>query len=162
MDIELDISLHRRESDGTQRRRTSSHEKEACNQDNSGNNIFYEADVRFQLPRNGHDKHFKFNAVEEFLAERMSPRLSMGSADQSKGLHGLTTNANALQNRPIVEMSANLLAASSCINTQRAPRRFSFFSSKCGSTVDAADIGDLVPPGDSFYSLFETGPTKDI
>ncbi|PVH92986.1 Mg2+ transporter protein [Periconia macrospinosa] len=62
----------------------------------------------------------------------------------------------------MVERSANLPAASSCVNTQRKPRRFSFFSSKRGSTVDAADIGDLVSPGESFHSLFDTGPTKGI
>lgn len=167
-ETELDISLYRRASDGTESRRPCSREMEACNQNNSGNNFFCESDVCFQSPANGHDKYFKFNTLEEFVAERTSPQLRMSSANQSKGLHRLgrrsysATNADIIQNRPMAERSANLPAASSCVNTKRQPRRFNFFSSKRGLTVDAADIGDLVSPGESFHSLFDTGPTNGI
>lgn len=116
---------------------------EAYNQDNSGNYIFYEADVCFQSPGNGHD---------EFVAERTSLQLSMSSADQSKSLHSFGRGIR----------SANLPATSSYVNTEREPRRFSFFSSERGSTVDATDIRDLVSPGESFYTIFDTGPTKGI
>ncbi|KAK2873353.1 hypothetical protein FQN49_002406 [Arthroderma sp. PD_2] len=42
------------------------------------------------------------------------------------------------------------------------PHRFSFFSSEFESTVHAAEIGDLVLPGDSFRDLFQLGPEGGV
>ncbi|KAF3479798.1 magnesium transporter ALR1 [Arthroderma uncinatum] len=42
------------------------------------------------------------------------------------------------------------------------PHRFSFFSSEFESTVHAAEIGDLVLPGDSFRDLFQLSPDGGV
>ncbi|KAI9817308.1 MAG: Mg(2+) transporter [Thelocarpon impressellum] len=46
--------------------------------------------------------------------------------------------------------------------TQAEPNRFSFFSSELDSTIHAAEIGDLVMPGDSFRDLFELAPAGGV
>ncbi|KAJ5728028.1 hypothetical protein N7493_004358 [Penicillium malachiteum] len=42
------------------------------------------------------------------------------------------------------------------------PMRFGFFSSESQTTVHAADLGDLVLPGDSFRDLFQLGPDGGV
>lgn len=42
------------------------------------------------------------------------------------------------------------------------PTRFGFFSSESQSTVHAAELGDLVLPGDSFRDLFQLGPDGGV
>ncbi|KAJ5641545.1 hypothetical protein N7490_005545 [Penicillium lividum] len=42
------------------------------------------------------------------------------------------------------------------------PTRFGFFSSESQTTVHAADLGDLVLPGDSFRDLFQLGPEGGV
>lgn len=42
------------------------------------------------------------------------------------------------------------------------PTRFGFFSSESQSTVHAADLGDLVLPGETFRDLFELGPEGGV
>ncbi|KAJ5792155.1 uncharacterized protein N7503_008133 [Penicillium pulvis] len=42
------------------------------------------------------------------------------------------------------------------------PTRFGFFSSESQTTVHAADLGDLVFPGDSFRDLFQLGPEGGV
>ncbi|KAJ5179604.1 hypothetical protein N7492_002814 [Penicillium capsulatum] len=42
------------------------------------------------------------------------------------------------------------------------PTRFGFFSSESQTTVHAADLGDLVLPGDSFRDLFQLGPDGGV
>ncbi|KAL1959034.1 hypothetical protein VTO42DRAFT_3275 [Malbranchea cinnamomea] len=40
--------------------------------------------------------------------------------------------------------------------------RFSFFSSECETTVHAAELGDLVLPGERFRDLFQLGPDGGV
>jgi magnesium transporter len=49
-------------------------------------------------------------------------------------------------------------------STQRpgVPNRFSFFSSECESTIHAAELGDLVLPGERFRDLFHLGPEGGV
>ncbi|KAJ5757016.1 uncharacterized protein N7511_007198 [Penicillium nucicola] len=42
------------------------------------------------------------------------------------------------------------------------PTRFGFFSSESQTTVHAADLGDLVLPGETFRDLFELGPEGGV
>ncbi|RAK84546.1 cora family metal ion transporter [Aspergillus costaricaensis CBS 115574] len=42
------------------------------------------------------------------------------------------------------------------------PTRFGFFSSEAQSTVHAAELGDLVLPGDTFRDLFQLGPDGGV
>lgn len=42
------------------------------------------------------------------------------------------------------------------------PMRFGFFSSESQTTVHAAELGDLVLPGDSFRDLFQLGPEGGV
>jgi magnesium transporter len=42
------------------------------------------------------------------------------------------------------------------------PTRFGFFSSESQSTVHAAELGDLVFPGDTFRDLFQLGPDGGV
>ncbi|CAG8305172.1 unnamed protein product [Penicillium salamii] len=42
------------------------------------------------------------------------------------------------------------------------PTRFGFFSSESQTTVHAADLGDLILPGETFRDLFELGPEGGV
>ncbi|RJE18993.1 hypothetical protein PHISCL_08672 [Aspergillus sclerotialis] len=44
------------------------------------------------------------------------------------------------------------------LQNENEPTRFGFFSSESQSTVHAAELGDLVLPGDTFRDLFQLGP----
>lgn len=48
------------------------------------------------------------------------------------------------------------------LQNENEPTRFGFFSSESQSTVHAADLGDLVLPGDSFRDLFQLGPEGGV
>ncbi|KAF9883523.1 Mg(2+) transporter [Aspergillus nanangensis] len=44
------------------------------------------------------------------------------------------------------------------LKNENEPTRFGFFSSESQSTVHAAELGDLILPGDTFRDLFQLGP----
>ncbi|EER27438.1 CorA-like Mg2+ transporter family protein [Coccidioides posadasii C735 delta SOWgp] len=48
------------------------------------------------------------------------------------------------------------------LQNENDPTRFSFFSSEFESTIHAAELGDLVLPGDSFRDLFQLGPEGGV
>jgi hypothetical protein len=90
--------------------------------------------------------------------------------------HHVTTDVENLEDGLKVEGCTTLPAAFSTVPTNPlmsagAPgpsnpfaglyQRISLLS-KCGSTTDAAELGDLMPPGQSLQALFNTGPTEGI
>ncbi|KKK26718.1 corA family metal ion transporter [Aspergillus rambellii] len=48
------------------------------------------------------------------------------------------------------------------LRNENEPTRFGFFSSESQSTVHAAELGDLVLPGDTFRDLFQLGPDGGV
>ncbi|KAL4996250.1 stretch-activated Ca2+-permeable channel component-domain-containing protein [Aspergillus recurvatus] len=48
------------------------------------------------------------------------------------------------------------------LKNENEPTRFGFFSSESQSTVHAAELGDLVLPGDSFRDLFQLAPEGGV
>ncbi|GAQ09055.1 magnesium transporter ALR1 [Aspergillus lentulus] len=60
--------------------------------------------------------------------------------------------ANVVDGKDIVEKLQN----------ENEPTRFGFFSSESQSTVHAAELGDLVLPGDTFRDLFQLGPEGGV
>ncbi|RAH68213.1 magnesium transporter CorA family protein [Aspergillus aculeatinus CBS 121060] len=48
------------------------------------------------------------------------------------------------------------------MKNENEPTRFGFFSSESQSTVHAAELGDLVLPGDTFRDLFQLGPEGGV
>ncbi|KAI9371106.1 stretch-activated Ca2+-permeable channel component-domain-containing protein [Aspergillus egyptiacus] len=48
------------------------------------------------------------------------------------------------------------------LKNENDPTRFGFFSSESQSTVHAAELGDLVLPGDTFRDLFQLGPDGGV
>ncbi|PKY05378.1 putative cora family metal ion transporter [Aspergillus campestris IBT 28561] len=48
------------------------------------------------------------------------------------------------------------------LKNENEPSRFGFFSSESQSTVHAAELGDLVLPGDTFRDLFQLGPEGGV
>ncbi|PYI22147.1 putative cora family metal ion transporter [Aspergillus violaceofuscus CBS 115571] len=48
------------------------------------------------------------------------------------------------------------------MKNENEPTRFGFFSSESQSTVHAAELGDLVLPGDTFRDLFQLGPDGGV
>lgn len=48
------------------------------------------------------------------------------------------------------------------LQNENEPSRFGFFSSESQSTVHAAELGDLVLPGDTFRDLFQLGPDGGV
>ncbi|KAF7592615.1 Mg(2+) transporter [Aspergillus hancockii] len=49
-----------------------------------------------------------------------------------------------------------------CLKNENEPTRFGFFSSESQSTVHAAELGDLILPGDTFRDLFQLGPEGGV
>ncbi|KAJ5953445.1 hypothetical protein N7454_000341 [Penicillium verhagenii] len=76
------------------------------------------------------------------------------SADSSD-----TYRAPELEAFPQIEDEKQSLEKLQNINQ---PTRFGFFSSESQTTVHAADLGDLVFPGDSFRDLFQLGPEGGV
>lgn len=68
-------------------------------------------------------------------------------------------NENALKRVSTVLDEQELVETLPNINE---PTRFGFFSSESQSTVHAAELGDLVFPGDSFRDLFQLGPDGGV
>lgn len=62
------------------------------------------------------------------------------------------TKAHVLDEKELVETLQN----------ENEPTRFGFFSSESQSTVHAAELGDLVLPGDTFRDLFQLGPEGGV
>jgi hypothetical protein len=111
-----------------------------------------------------------------------SQSLSLSSCVQTKVSHSLscqdhvTADVESLEDGLKVEECTTLSAASSTVPANPlmsagAPGPLNPFAglsqrisllSKCGLTVDAAELGDLVPPGQSLQALFNTGPTEGI
>ncbi|KAJ5364712.1 metal ion transporter [Penicillium cataractarum] len=60
--------------------------------------------------------------------------------------------SNVLDEKELVETLPNI----------NEPMRFGFFSSESQTTVHAAELGDLVLPGDSFRDLFQLGPEGGV
>jgi magnesium transporter len=48
------------------------------------------------------------------------------------------------------------------MQNENEPNRYSFFSSEFQTTVHAAELGDLVMPGDTFRDLFQLGPEGGV
>ncbi|KAL4883091.1 stretch-activated Ca2+-permeable channel component-domain-containing protein [Aspergillus karnatakaensis] len=48
------------------------------------------------------------------------------------------------------------------LKNENEPTRFGFFSSESQSTVHAAELGDLILPGDTFRDLFQLGPDGGV
>lgn len=48
------------------------------------------------------------------------------------------------------------------LKNENEPSRFGFFSSESQTTVHAAELGDLVLPGDTFRDLFQLGPDGGV
>ncbi|KAL5334558.1 hypothetical protein BJX70DRAFT_402457 [Aspergillus crustosus] len=48
------------------------------------------------------------------------------------------------------------------LKNENEPTRFGFFSSESQTTVHAAELGDLVLPGDTFRDLFQLGPDGGV
>ncbi|KAE8148229.1 stretch-activated Ca2+-permeable channel component-domain-containing protein [Aspergillus avenaceus] len=61
-------------------------------------------------------------------------------------------NAGSINEKDFVEHLKN----------ENEPTRFGFFSSESQSTVHAAELGDLVLPGDTFRDLFQLGPNGGV
>ena len=60
--------------------------------------------------------------------------------------------ASVMKEKELVEILQN----------ENEPTRFGFFSSESQSTVHAAELGDLVLPGDTFRDLFQLGPEGGV
>lgn len=63
-----------------------------------------------------------------------------------------TISGNAINEKELLENLQN----------ENEPTRFSFFSSESQSTVHAAELGDLVLPGDTFRDLFQLAPEGGV
>jgi magnesium transporter len=72
--------------------------------------------------------------------------LRVGSKDTEKAF------ADAINEKKLVEYLKN----------ENEPTRFGFFSSESQSTVHAAELGDLILPGDTFRDLFQLGPEGGV
>ena len=66
----------------------------------------------------------------------------------------------SVEKAPEAEMDEKQLVDN--LQNENEPTRFSFFSSESQSTVHAAELGDLVLPGDTFRDLFELGPEGGV
>jgi hypothetical protein len=145
-------------------------------------NFLHKANMPSKLPEDDHSSHFNLKAVEKYVDGPTSHHPSVSCCTQTKDLRGpvhqdhVTTDVEDLENGPKVEECINLPAASSSVPTDSSTiagatvpsnpfaglsLRISLLS-KCGSMIDADDVGDLLSRGHPFDSLFNTGPAEGI
>lgn len=81
-----------------------------------------------------------------------SPECPLFEFDGSTPDNTEKINGQVLDEKELVETLQN----------ENEPTRFGFFSSESQSTVHAAELGDLVLPGDTFRDLFQLGPEGGV
>lgn len=99
------------------------------------------------------------------IFQDLRPGARQGSADEGKPSLGLgrppfdidAKNPEKVSGKPLDE---NELVEK--LQNENEPSRFGFFSSESQSTVHAAELGDLVLPGDTFRDLFQLGPEGGV
>lgn len=124
-----------------------------------------------------------YEELEEFVAlnkktKSAANRRKHSLSSQSKNLrvfHDLRPGAqrsdsstymfSPFDTKPVEKISDGEMDEKELLDTlqnENEPTRFSFFSSESQSTVHAAELGDLVLPGDTFRDLFELGPEGGV
>jgi magnesium transporter len=72
---------------------------------------------------------------------------------------GMSDSSDEDEKKPKITDEKELLKS---LKNTNDPTRFGFFSSESQTTVHAADLGDLVLPGETFRDLFELGPEGGV
>ncbi|KAL3481856.1 hypothetical protein BJX99DRAFT_132172 [Aspergillus californicus] len=94
-----------------------------------------------------HDLRPNAEKTAEFDAKRpLSPKVS--SEDSTRPKFTETSFTDGVDEKRLLDNLKN----------ENDPTRYGFFSSEAQSTVHAAELGDLVLPGDTFRDLFQLGP----
>lgn len=99
------------------------------------------------------------------MFQDLRPGAKQGSVDEGKSSLNLgrtsldadAKNPPKISGKPVDE---NELLEK--LQNENEPSRFGFFSSESQSTVHAAELGDLVLPGDTFRDLFQLGPEGGV
>ncbi|KAF2841676.1 cora-domain-containing protein [Patellaria atrata CBS 101060] len=180
----VELTLNRTISGGTHRRRpTFSENKEQ--EIESGNNSA-EEDVCFPPPEEASKTYtIDYEELEEYVAEchlrdrtpvshTLCRRNTVDSKDskrkifpdlrpQSQDVPKIVTERPSesdfdpdLEKGPDVDEKRSVYERHDSVTNDNAPR-WTFFSSEMDNVIHAAELGDLLMPGESFRDLFETG-----
>lgn len=133
-ELEEFVALTRRTKPSTNRR------KHSLSSQGRSPRVFY--DLRPGARKSDGDEEKRPASADRSLSDLMDP--DSKTADK--------VYANAVEERDLVEKLQN----------ENEPTRFGFFSSESQSTVHAAELGDLVLPGDTFRDLFQLGPEGGV
>ncbi|PYH94957.1 cora-domain-containing protein [Aspergillus ellipticus CBS 707.79] len=83
------------------------------------------------------------------------------SSSTERSLDGVL-DSTSTRNEKIDVDAVNEKGLLEALKNENEPTRFGFFSSESQSTVHAAELGDLVLPGDTFRDLFQLGPEGGV
>ncbi|EAW12489.1 magnesium transporter CorA family protein [Aspergillus clavatus NRRL 1] len=133
-ELEEFVALNRDQKPSTSRR------KHSLSSQSRGPRVFY--DLRHGALKSDVDGEKLSSSAEHLSSDLMDP----DSKTPDK------VYANAVCEKDLVEKLQN----------ENEPTRFGFFSSESQSTVHAAELGDLVLPGDTFRDLFQLGPEGGV
>ncbi|GFF47668.1 CorA family metal ion transporter, putative [Aspergillus lentulus] len=133
-ELEEFVALSRQMKPSTTRR------KQSLSSQSRGPRIFY--DLRPGVRKSDVEGEKRSSSADRSCSDLMDADLK--TADK--------VYANVVDGKDIVEKLQN----------ENEPTRFGFFSSESQSTVHAAELGDLVLPGDTFRDLFQLGPEGGV
>ncbi|EAW24156.1 magnesium transporter CorA family protein [Aspergillus fischeri NRRL 181] len=133
-ELEEFVALSRQMKPSTTRR------KQSLSSQSRGPRVFY--DLRPGLRKSDVEGEKHSSSADRSSSDLMDADLK--TADK--------VYANVVDEKDIVEKLQN----------ENEPTRFGFFSSESQSTVHAAELGDLVLPGDTFRDLFQLGPEGGV
>ncbi|EDP51333.1 hypothetical protein KXW98_005653 [Aspergillus fumigatus] len=133
-ELEEFVALSRQMKPSTSRR------KQSLSSQSRGPRVFY--DLRPGLRKSDVEGEKRSSSADRSSSDLMDADLK--TADK--------VYANVVDEKDIVEKLQN----------ENEPTRFGFFSSESQSTVHAAELGDLVLPGDTFRDLFQLGPEGGV
>ncbi|KAJ5081373.1 hypothetical protein NUU61_009637 [Penicillium alfredii] len=90
----------------------------------------------------------------------LRPGAKSPDVDELKKSDSSDASSNASGEKPSKVVDGKVLVE--VLQNTNQPTRFGFFSSESQSTVHAAELGDLVLPGDTFRDLFQLGPDGGV
>ncbi|KAI9832502.1 MAG: hypothetical protein M1819_004291 [Sarea resinae] len=120
------------------------------------------AQARMQLPTHRRKHSMSSQSPMPKIFNDLRPKSSLN--DTHKGVSEGDLDEKDLDEKSVSGEKDEALGR---VDSVKAPsvvetNRFSFFSSELDATIHAAELGDLIMPGESFRDLFELGPEGGV
>lgn len=183
---EINLALNRTVSGGTHRKRPNlNNERTNSDFDSMSRRSSVEGDVCFPVNEEpGKTTKIDFEDLEEFVAECLEKAKNAQEKEKTAGprvfndlrpkTSGFFKNANGseknddgktdsdLKEKDTDAFSVKSVTARDSVIESPPVNRWTFFSSELDDTIHAAELGDLLMPGETFRDLFEQPPDEGV